>query len=117
MFSMFQLLFWYNKENVDKMFVENAAIRCINCGKLTGISMKNINTNYNDIITQFLLNTMLHHVGMLWKIETNQQLKYDIYKHNPDWITRGPWYNTSICKKIHGTVFEIYFRNARNDRY
>ena len=33
---MFQLLFWYNTENVDKMFVENVAIRCSNCGKLTG---------------------------------------------------------------------------------
>ena len=37
-----------------------------------------------------------------WIIETNQQLEYDIEKHNPDWITGGPWYNTSICKKLHG---------------
>ena len=38
-------------------------------------------------------------------------------KHNPDQITGGPWYNTSICKKLHGTVFEEYIRNSRTDRY
>ena len=55
-FAMFQLCFWYNKENVDGKFVENVAIRCSNCGKSTGIYTKNINTNYNEIITQFMLN-------------------------------------------------------------
>ena len=35
---------------------------------------------------------------MSWIIETNQQFKYDIDKHNPDCITCGPWYNTYICK-------------------
>ena len=27
-------------------------------------------------------------------------------KHNSEWMTVGPWYNTSICKKLHGKVFE-----------
>ena len=40
-----------------------------------------------------------------------------MYKHNPYCITDVPWYNTSICKKIHGTVFEELFKNARTDRY
>ena len=44
-------------------------------------------------------------------------MEYDIYKHNPEWITGGPWYNTYICKKLHGTVFEIYIRNSITDRY
>ena len=33
------------------------------------------------------------------------------------WITGGPWYNTYICKKIHGNVFEEFVRNSRTDRY
>ena len=41
-----------------------------------------INTTYQDIITSFLLNKMLHQVGMLWIIETHEQLKYDMDKHN-----------------------------------
>ena len=57
-----------------------------------------INTTYQDIITLFVLNTMLHHLYMLWIIETQEQLKYDIEKHNSDWMTLGQWCNTYICK-------------------
>ena len=38
-------------------------------------------------------------------------------KHNPYWLTNGPWYNTSICTKLHRTVFEKYITNARSDIY
>ena len=48
---------------------------------------------------------MLHHVGMLWIIESHEQLKYDMEIHNSDWLTGGPWYNTSICKKLHEKCF------------
>ena len=68
--------------------------------------MINMNTSYKYIITSIVLNTVLHHVDMSWIIETHEQLKYDMDKHNQDWITGGPWYNTYICKKLHGTVFE-----------
>ena len=61
-------------------------IRCRSCGKETGLSMKNINTNYKDIITSFVLNTVLHSVVMSWIIETHEQLQYDMDKRNPDWI-------------------------------
>ena len=36
---------------------------------------------------------------------------------NSDWLTGGPWYNTSICKKLHGILFEVFIINARTDRY
>ena len=32
-------------------------------------------------------------------------------------MTGGPWYNISICKKLHGKVFEGFIINARTDRY
>ena len=32
-------------------------------------------------------------------------------------MTSGPWYNISICKKLHGKVFEVFIRNARIDSY
>ena len=69
------------------------------------------------MVTKFVLNLVLHRVGLSWIIETNQQLEYDIYKHNPYWITDGLWYNTYICKKLHGTLFEKYIRNERIDIY
>ena len=46
------------------------------------IDVDNLNTTYQDIITTFVLNTILHHVSMLWIIETHEQLKYDMDKHN-----------------------------------
>ena len=66
--------------NVRKKKLENIAIRCSSCGKETGLSMNNMNINYKDIITSFVLNTVLHHVGISWIIEIHEQLKYDIKK-------------------------------------
>ena len=37
-----------------------------------------MNTAYQYIITTFVLNKMLQHVGMLWIIENNEQLQYDM---------------------------------------
>ena len=36
------------------------------------IDMDIMNTTYQDIITSFLLNTILHRGGMLWMIETHE---------------------------------------------
>ena len=83
----------------------------------TGLSMKNMNKNYKYIIPSFVLNTVLHYVGMSWIIETNQHFEYDLDKNNPDWKIGCPWYNTYICKKIHGKVFDEFIRNAKTDRY
>ena len=77
----------------------------------------NMNTIYQDIITTCVLNTMLHHVGMLWIIENHEELKYDMDIQNSDLLTGGPWYNTYICKKLHGKLFEAFIINARTDRY
>ena len=79
--------------------------------------MDHLNTTYQDIITTFVFNTMLHHVGMLCIIETHEQIQYNMDKHNSECITGGPWYNTSIYKKLHGNLFEGFIINARTDRY
>ena len=79
--------------------------------------MDNFNTTYQDIITTFVLNTMLHHVGILWIIETHEKLQYDMDKHNSECMTGGHWYNIYICKKLHGKLFEGFIRNAITDIY
>ena len=58
------------------------AVRCSNCGKETMIDVDILNTTYQDIFTTFVLNKMLHHVGMLCIIETHEQLKCDMEKNN-----------------------------------
>ena len=76
-----------------------------------------LETDYQEIITTFILNTMLHHVGMIWIIENLEDSKYDMELQNSDWMTGGPCYNTYICKRLHGKVFEVFIINARTDRY
>ena len=75
---MLQMIFWYDKEPDDKNDVKIIAIKCINCGKETGLYMENTNNRYKYISTVFVLNTLLHHVGMSWIIGTHEQLKYDM---------------------------------------
>ena len=60
---------------------------------------------------------MLHRVGILWIIETHEQLKFDIDKHNSEWITSFSWYKTYICKNLYGKVCEVFIKIARTDRY
>ena len=41
-----------------------------------------------------------------------------LYGHkNSDWLTGVPWYNPSICKKLHRKLFEWFIINTRTDRY
>ena len=37
--------------------------------------------------------------------------------NNPDWLNKSPWYNTTICSKLHGILYEDFIRNSRTDRY
>ena len=68
---MFQMRFCYDQEHVDQDNVKNIDIRCSNCGKETGLFMKNMNSNYKYIITKFIFNTMLHHTSVTLIIESN----------------------------------------------
>ena len=43
---------------------------------------------------------------------------YEMYNINhPNWLDKGPWYNTAICWRLHGCMFEDFIANARNYRY
>ena len=88
---MFQISCWYNKGHDDQNKVEHLYKRFSHCGKEAMISMDNMNTTYQDIFTLFVLNTVLQHVGMLQIIETYEQLKYDMDKHNSYLMTGGSW--------------------------
>ena len=90
------------------------AIRCINCNKETGLYFRNI----EGIIIRYVLNSILHHVGMSWIICSNKEMFYEIENNNhPDWFNKGPYYNTDICSKFHGKMFEDFITHARTDRY
>ena len=60
------------------------------------------------MITKFVLNAILYHVGRSWLIRSNKEMKYEMDENNhQDWLNKGPWYNTSICLKLHGSMFEV----------
>ena len=33
--------------------------------------------------------------------------------NHPDSLNKGQRYNTSMCSKLHGTVFDVFIRNDR----
>ena len=45
-------------------------------------------------------------------------MKYEIDKNNhQDWLNKGPWYNTYICLKLYGSMFENFITHAITYRY
>ena len=63
-------------------------------------------------------NSKLHYVGMSWIICSNNEMFYEIKENNhPDWLNKGPWYNTAICSNLHGKMFEVFIRHSITDSY
>ena len=60
MFSMFKIRLSFGNEDLD-----NLSINCINCKRETGLNSETSFTwVYDEIVTKFVLNAMLNHVGM-----------------------------------------------------
>ena len=101
-----------------KLILDVVSLKCIKCKRETGLYLKINSLIFDEIITRFVLNEILHHVGMLWIISTNKEMKYDMDENNhQDWLDKGPWYNTSICLNLHGSKFEDFITQARTYRY
>ena len=70
------------------------------------------------MITKFVLNAILHRVGMLWIIFSNKEMLYEMDEINyPVCLNKGTWYNTAICSKLHGSLFEYFITHEGTDRY
>ena len=94
MFLMFEIRLSYG----DK-YLDTVSLKCINCKRETGLDPETIFTwVYDEIITKFVLNTMLHNVGMSWMISSNQEMEYEMNTkiNHLDWLNKGPWYNRNI---------------------
>ena len=45
-------------------------------------------------------------------------MKYEIDKIiHQAWFNKCPWYNTSICSRLHGSLFDDFRTHARTDIY
>ena len=78
---------WNTREYKMKHTGVKVARRCSNFSEETMIDLDIMNITYQNIITTFVLNKMLNHVGMSWIIENNEELQYDIDEQNSDWMT------------------------------
>ena len=66
MFSMFEICLICGDDDLDKV-----CLKCVNCKKDTGLNAETgFKEIYDEVITQFLLNAMLHHVSMSWIISS-----------------------------------------------
>ena len=73
---MFQMLLFYYKHNEEDNVLKSIAIKCSNCDRSTGLFLKD--KTVEEMITKFVLNTVLHHVDLSWIISSKKQMKYDI---------------------------------------
>ena len=113
-FARFEIHLSYEDKKLDVV-----SIKFINCKRETGLNSETSSYwVFDEVITKFVLNEILHHVGMSWVISSNQEMEYEMDENNhQDWLNKGPWYNTSICSKLHGSMFEDFITQARTDRY
>ena len=100
MFSMFEI-----RLSVGDVDLDSVSLKCINCKRETGLKTKSsFEEFYNKIITLFVMNSMLHHVGMSWIISSKKEMDYDNFINSKklEWLDTGPWYNKNICSKLYG---------------
>ena len=70
------------------------------------------------MITKFVLNEILYHVGIQWIIISNYEMKYEIDEINyQDCLNKGPWYNTDIYSRLHGSLFEYFITHTGTNIY
>ena len=73
---MFRLRLFDNIQHEELNVVCFIAIRCIDCNKEAGLYL--INTTIEEIITKFVLNAILNHVGVSWIICFKKEIFYEM---------------------------------------
>ena len=111
LFAMFDFRLIYDRDKVGDI-----AIRCTSCKKERCLYLGN--STLEEMINKFVLNVIMHHVGMSWIICSNEEMKYEIDEiNNQDWLNKYPWYNTAICSSLHESLFGDFITHARTNRY
>ena len=66
---MFELHLFDDRDEAEAIY-----IRCMNCKKENVLYLRT--STFEEMITKYVLNAILHHVGMLWIISSNDEIKY-----------------------------------------
>ena len=71
---MFEIHLSYKEEMLDFVY-----LKCINYKRETGLySETSFSWVFDEVITKFVLNEILHHVGMSWIISPNKEMNYEM---------------------------------------
>ena len=74
MFSVFEIRLSFGDKDLDAL-----SIKSINYKRETGLDSEiSFTCVYDKIVTKFVLNEMLHHVGMSCIISSNREMEYEI---------------------------------------
>ena len=57
-------------------------LNCISCKRDTGLDSEINSWVFNEVINKFVLNAILHHVGMSWIIRSNKDKNYEMDRNN-----------------------------------
>ena len=69
--------------NVGDADLDSVSLKCINCKIETGLKTKSsFEEFYDKIITPFVMNPMLYHVGMSWIIISKEEMDYDNFTNS-----------------------------------
>ena len=82
--------------SVGDVDLDSVYLKCNNCKRETGLKTKSsFEEFYDKIITPFVMNSMLHHVGMSWIISSKEEMYYDnsTNRKNLVWFDTSPWHN------------------------
>ena len=60
---------------------------------------------------------VFQHVMLSWIIYNNEHNKFEMDVEDTQCMDKGLWYNTTICTKLNGQIFEDYFKTGHRDRY
>ena len=69
--------------------MEAISFKCSNFYKSTSLYLKDQTVQY--MITKFVLNKVLNHVGLSWIISSNKKMKYENEENNLNWLNKGLW--------------------------
>ena len=74
--------------------VDEVSLMCINCKRKTYLQPKSGKEFYDKMITPFMINSMLHHVGMSWMISSKKDMDYEKFSNhdNVGWFEKGSWH-------------------------
>ena len=113
-FSMFKISIIYDDTIDDEDVPEAVGITYINCGKIIGSFLDN--QKIETFITTFVTSMVFHNIVLSWIIQSNKNPGFDFQKNCPPWILNGPWHKTTICSRLHGSVFEDYLKTSKCDK-